>query len=210
MHDWIKNSRCLLSLSWIFSLTLNCFLITCQSKGATASSSIPQVKGVLEQTTLTGVDPKTGKTLWKATAKSIDAQNSDTGKTGQMHSGIVTLYHNGIPEAVLTAPLVTGDTASKEVKATGGVLVKTLTGRDRSTMRCNSVIWHSDTDIMLGQGNVIISGNGFVQTGSSFQADTKMQSIVMPAPGYSGGVHTSFDAGKSGTIKRHHATQKHR
>jgi hypothetical protein len=161
------------------------------------SSYAPAINGTLDQTSIMGVDPKTGRLLWKATAKSVDAHTGVSGGAiGDMHSAVATLYQHGFPEALLTAPIVSGDLAKKIITASGGVVVHTLGKGPKTTVKCDNAVWHSDTNIMIGTGHVVISGPGYIQAGPSFQADTKMQSVMIPAPGRSGTVYATIDGRK--------------
>ncbi len=145
-------------------------------------------------TTLTYSDPKTGMILWKANAKSMDAQSGQSAGdvVGTMHNVAGVLYQNGQPANSLTAPLVRADQSSRVVTASGGVILKSLT-QQGTVVRCNQIVWHSDTNILVGRGNVVFRKGNFTQTGPSFQADTKLKAITMPAPqDHSAKVHATL------------------
>jgi hypothetical protein len=163
-----------------------------------SASNSPELTGEIEGPAIMGVDPKTGRLLWKAKAKSMQASSESSGGAGVMHSAIVTLYQHGEAEALVRAPLVSGNTGKKTISASGGVTVHSLVPSQIADARCDNMVWSADTNVMVGTGHVVIKVPGTTETGPSFKADTKLESVEIPAPGLGSGVvkATINDIGK--------------
>jgi hypothetical protein len=182
-----------------------------QSQPAVAASTqqadpnaIPPMKANLAGATFTFTDPKTGKLLWTATAGSVDAHTGTGANSaeGDLHDVSGVMYHDGIATDRVRATDVTADQASRTIVAIGNVRISTI-GASTTTMECDRMIWNMNGDKILGLGNVVCRKTGFTQSAPSFEADTRMRTIVMPAPsavaGRSPQVHAMFN---NGVLKR--------
>jgi len=166
---------------------------------ANADSGGAGIAAVASQVQMTFNDPKTGKTLWKAKVGSLEARNpsdSSDDVVGTLHHVDGILYESGTPANRMISPTVNIDNVNKTVIATGGVHVISLTQTD-TDLRCDRVIWNAATNQLIGVGHVIMHKETFVQTGPSFAADTRLKSVVMPAPSQATGessrkVHVQF------------------
>jgi hypothetical protein len=164
--------------------------------GKQPATSAPAVDLVGSGGQMTYTDQKTGKVLWTATANSLSARTG--GKPGQ-GTGFLqgvhgVIYQKGAPADAFSAPNVSYDEHTQAVTATGGASLTSV--RDSATsVRCDRLTWYPDTDQVVGQGNVVFRHGGFTQRGKSFSADTKLDTLVMPAHGTSigkQGVHASW------------------
>ena len=133
---------------------------------------------------MTFTDPKTGRVLWTAKVGAIVATSGveASAVTGVMHEVDGRLYQDGQPADEMLAPMVTVDNEKHVIAATGGVHVKSLTQAD-TTVTCDDATWYANDNKLIGRGNVVFRKGGFTQSGSSFAADTRLHSVVMPAPG---------------------------
>ena len=141
------------------------------------------VAAVASQVHMTFTDPKSGKVLWKATVGRLEAGpgSTDGGLVGTLHTVNGVLYEGGKAANRMIAPTVNVDNRNKIVTATGGVHVISLTQKD-TDLRCDKAVWYITTNKLVGTGHVIMHKSTFTQTGPSFAADTRLQSVVMPAP----------------------------
>ena len=157
-----------------------------QSPTKTKPSTIPDMTAQLAGVEFKFSDPKTGKLIWTAVADSLNAQSGpgDSGVAGVLQNVTGTMYQKGVAVDRLKAERVTADQVSRTVSATGDVNVTTV-GTEPTTMRCDRLIWNTGGNTMWGYGNVVLRRGGFIQTAPSFQADTAMRTVVMPAPGRS-------------------------
>jgi hypothetical protein len=154
------------------------------SHKGTKLDTIPQLFSATVGTSqMTFVDPKSGKILWKAIVQQFDAQSGlNGGVIGVMKNVDGILYENGKAADRLKSAIVTADNQKRMVTASGGVTITSLT-QAGTVLTCDSVVWYTAQDKMLGTGHVLLHTGGFTQSGPSFLADTKMKSVVMPAPG---------------------------
>jgi lipopolysaccharide assembly outer membrane protein LptD (OstA) len=146
---------------------------------------------------MTFTDPKTGKILWTAKVRRVEAvsQQSASGVFGTLHVVDGVLYEDSVPADRLEAPTVTVDNATQQVTATGGVRVTSLT-QANTRVTCDSMIYYAGKARIVGTGHVVFKKGGFVQSGPSFAADVKLKSVIMPAPGSkssSGAVHVEWN-----------------
>jgi len=171
------------------------------SKPASMSPMEAQAGGA----TFSLTDPVSGKILWSAVAQSLDAQTGTESGTaiGSLHNVSAIMYHDGDPADRMSAATVTADQSKRLVSASGGVEVNSI-GAQPTSIRCDNLTWQIDSDTMLGAGNVVCTRGGFTQNAPSFQADTRMRQIVMPAPSIpgapAGSIHATF-------AERHNAVQ---
>jgi hypothetical protein len=175
------------------------FAAPAQQKIANKASAAPGgqngLVGNATLPTLTFTDPRTGKLLWKATARTLNAQTGAASNVvGTMQDVHGVFFQNGVAADHITADTVSADQSSKEVTASGSVLVRSITDPTTS-IRCDRVVWHADTNMMLGTGHVVFKKGGFMQTGPSFQADTRMRTLVMPAPSTGGKIRATLRTG---------------
>jgi hypothetical protein len=129
-------------------------------------------------------DPKTGKIVLSANAKALTASS---GPNNGMAIGALTgvsakLYHAGVLADGMRADTLHADEARRVVTADGAVEVATV-GPAATTITCEHLAWMIDSDTLIGRGHVVCSRGRFAQTAPSFQADTRMRTVVMPAPG---------------------------
>jgi lipopolysaccharide assembly outer membrane protein LptD (OstA) len=87
-------------------------------------------------------------------------------------------YQQGKPADHFSAPKVIYDEHAQTVTASGGVKLKSLT-QNNTTLSCDSLVWYPGTGKLVGSGNVVYHSGHFMQTGPSFQADTKLKRITM-------------------------------
>lgn len=149
--------------------------------------SSADVAGVASQVHMTFTDPSTGKVLWKAAVGRFEAVQQSGAVVGNLHKVDGVLYEAGKPANRMLAPMVKVDNQNKTVTATGGVHVISLTQKD-TDLRCDSATWYIKSSKLIGTGNVVMHKATFTQTGPSFEADTRLQSVQMPAPSLSGSV----------------------
>ena len=179
--------------------------VAAQSLGATSpakkAKQPAQYEASAEQPTIRYVDPATGKPIWTGQASS-----SSGGPGGASGSVVLTMqnvhgtfYQNGVPVDRMTAPTVAALQLSgvTKVTASGGVTVQSISQPD-SSMRCDTAVWSSATNQILGTGHVLLKKRGFTQQGSSILIDSKLRTASMPAPSLAslgGRVHARFQSG---------------
>lgn len=140
-------------------------------------------------------DPKTGKIAFTADFAYSVAQS--VGKSNDVHAawhdvhGVI--YQNGVRANKFSAPIVVADNELRTVTASGGVAVTSITQADTS-VRCDRMTWYMNKNLLIGVGHAVLRKGGFMQSAPSFQADTHLKSIVMPAPGLSGGARRPIHA----------------
>ena len=157
-----------------------------------------------DQPTIRYVDPTTGKPIWTGQASS-----SSGGPGGASGSVVLTMqnvhgtfYQNGAPVDRMTAPTVAAlqQSGVTKVTASGGVTVQSISQPD-SSMRCDTAVWSSATNQILGTGHVVLKKRGFTQQGASILIDSKLRTASMPAPSMAaagGRVHAHFESGRLG------------
>ncbi len=154
-----------------------------------------------DQPTIRYVDPATGKPIWTGQASS-----SSGGPGGASGSVVLTMknvhgtfYQNGSPVDRMNAPTVAAlqQSGMTKVTASGGVTVQSISQPD-SSMRCDTAVWSSATNQILGTGHVLLKKRGFTQQGSSILIDSKLRTALMPAPNMGGGagVHAHFQSAR--------------
>ncbi|MDR3707692.1 MAG: LPS export ABC transporter periplasmic protein LptC [Capsulimonadaceae bacterium] len=161
------------------------------------SAPEPGIHGVGSGVTMTFTDPKTGKVLWTANVKRVEATSKANANdvTGTMHGVDGVLYQDSVAADRLQAPTVTVDNASQLVDASGGVTVTSLT-QANTRITCDKMTYYASKAKIVGHGHVVFHKGGFTQKGPSFAADVKLKAVVMPAPGEPGsskpGVHVDW------------------
>jgi len=155
--------------------------------GGSKSDVQSNIAGVASQVHMTFTDPKTGKMLWKASVGRLEAGPGGSGNDviGTLHTVDGVLYEGGKAANRMLAPTVNIDNSNKIVTATGGVHVISLTQKD-TDLHCDKAVWYINENKLIGTGHVVMHKATFTQTGPSFAADTRLQSVVMPAPSDSG------------------------
>jgi len=185
----VKKARC--RKPWIIAVYAIALLIVCGScwiHAANADDSPSETQsllGSLQATVVdahpTFVDPNTGRKLW--TANVARAHTSAQGlMIGEMDRVDGVFYDNGVAANSFKATKLTYDYTKKIVKGFGGVKLVSLTQKFTS-LTCDSIIWYTITNKIIGQGHVIIRKGPATQYVSSFEADTKLQHFITPAPG---------------------------
>jgi hypothetical protein len=180
----------LVALLMLASVTYPTSALISAPSTQSASPIIANATGI----SLTFVDPKSGRVLWKLNAKSADASTATgTGQVvGTLHGVAGILYQNAKPVDRVLAQNMNADQATGTIVATGNVTAKSLT-QVATSIRCDRLVWRPGGDSLVGTGNVVLHKGNFTQTGPSFQADTKMKKVVMPAPGLGrGGVKATL------------------
>jgi lipopolysaccharide export system protein LptA len=125
------------------------------------------------------VDPKSGVTLWTANVQSAEATTSASGALMTEMDGVDgQFYEQGKPADAFTASKVSYDDHTKSVTAHGGVTIRSLTQKE-TTLTCDSVVWRSANNSLIGTGHVVLHSGKFTQTGPSFTADTRLKDVVM-------------------------------
>jgi hypothetical protein len=144
---------------------------------------VPPMTASLAGANFTYSDPRTGKLLWTARADSVRAQTGvgANSAVGDLHNVVGTMYRDGIASDDMRATDVTADQSTRTVVATGDVFVSTI-GPNPTTMHCDRMVWAIDRDTIVGAGNAVCRRGGLTQSAPSFEADTRMRSVVMPAP----------------------------
>lgn len=164
---------------------------------ASAAPEAPGVHGQASNVTMTFTDPKTGKTLWTARVKRVEATSHTKANDvfGTLHEVDGTLYQDSVPADRLQAPTVTVDNATQVVVASGGATITSITQAD-TKVTADTITYYSADGKIVGVGHVTFKKGGFTQKGPSFAADVKLKSVVMPAPnvpdGAASGVHAQW------------------
>jgi hypothetical protein len=130
---------------------------------------------------LTVVDPRTGVTLW--TANIANGRTSSGGLlAGELDNVDGVFYEKGKPADHFIAAKVFYDDKKKVITAFGGVKVVSLTQKV-TTLVCDTLTWTLSNNKLYGVGHVVLTSGKFTQSGPSFLADTRMEHVLMPAPG---------------------------
>lgn len=167
--------------------------------GTQLSGAYSNLKAIGTSSHIIYSDPKTGKLLWTADVAYSEAQSGQTQSdvTATLHDVHGKLYESGKPADRFAAPLVIADNAHHTVTATGGVTVTSIT-QAGTTLRCDKMTWYSGENKLIGVGHVVFKKGGITQTMPSFQADTRLRTIVSPAPGLARAsrmpIHTHYAA----------------
>lgn len=72
----------------------------------------------------------------------------------EMRGVACQLFHQGKRVAILHAPAVQANQQSRELVATGGVVVTGVGPQSGSRLTADQLVWHADSDEVLASGNV--------------------------------------------------------
>ena len=129
----------------------------------------------------TFVDPRTGMILWTATI--VKGHTTSAGLlVGELDGVQGVFYDKGKPADSFKAAKALYDDKKRIVTAFGGVEVVSLIQKS-TTLTCDSLKWTIANDKLVGTGHVLYKTARYSQAGSSFSANTKLEDLVMPAPG---------------------------
>lgn len=105
---------------------------------------------------------------------------------GKMPVGVrgyrATLYQDGKPVLVLTAPQVFYDDAKKVLHAEGGVLAQTLAATNQRRVQCDTLTWQPSSKAVRGDGHVVAHYGALAQVyGSHVDADLQLNTLdILP------------------------------
>jgi LPS export ABC transporter protein LptC len=91
-----------------------------------------------------------GRPLYRI--KSPASEGSSATKSATLTNTTVTLYHEGKPDMIVTAPQTTVNSQSKDLLMTGGVTAKAPARKQ--TFRVDRLTWNADTKVYVGSGHV--------------------------------------------------------
>ena len=117
-------------------------------------------------------DDEKGNRILEAKYKKASASQTGGDSVVELLGVKASLYKNGKVVSSLTAPRVTANSKTKEVKASGGVKLISA-GRDAST-NSDQLIWKSREDKVFGKGAVKMVRVNISITASSFEADAAL------------------------------------
>jgi LPS export ABC transporter protein LptC len=143
-------------------------------------SNVPAIDAEATSPSLVSTDERTGRILWEAQAHTLSAQSAD-GITGTMIGVRGVLYDRGSPADRITADRVNANQGRHTITANGHVVVQSIA--DATTqVRCDHLVWRADAGTLNGSGHVVLTRGTFEQSGNSFEADTRLKTLTMPAP----------------------------
>jgi hypothetical protein len=120
-------------------------------------------------------DDSKGRRVMEAGFTEASAQEMNGSAQAQLKGVKSTLYKGGRPASILSAPKVTADGATKELKASGGV--KIVSKANNSFALCESVVWRSGDSKMVGSGGVKLTMGNITITAAGFEADTALKKV---------------------------------
>lgn len=127
---------------------------------------------------------KTGKPAASIKALSVGVNPDDAQSLISVSRANATLYEKGQPAATLTAEKLVVNKETRELTATGNVVVKSLRNQSRATVRADKMVWQHDEARLIGSDNVLITMSPDVQMpGKSFEADTKLSKFSVKGNG---------------------------
>jgi len=99
---------------------------------------------------------------------------------GTLRDGTATLYQAGKPVATLTAETITADRAKRTVTGRGNVVVRSLTQKEATSVRADTMVWEHDTDRITGRGHVLLTRAPDARLpGERFEADTRIRRFTL-------------------------------
>jgi lipopolysaccharide assembly outer membrane protein LptD (OstA) len=124
--------------------------------------------------------------LWKLSATGMQVDHPGQAITGVMTGVSATLYQKGKPAAILRAPRAYGDNVQKQITATGGVVVNSISqaGRpDGRKLTADNAVWKAKTatqpDQLIARGHVVYTDS---VTGTTIRCaelitDTRLKTV---------------------------------
>lgn len=91
----------------------------------------------------------------------------------ELHDVKATLFKDGKPASTLVAPLVKANSSTREVSASGGVLV--VAKSPNATVRADRMLWKARENKITGAGHVKMVRDGATITAESFEGDTDLK-----------------------------------
>jgi LPS export ABC transporter protein LptC len=114
-----------------------------------------------------------GRLLWEAHAKSLEVREVD--RAGDLNDVQVTLYQEGKPEIIVTAPKMHADYKTRELRLIGGI--KAVSKRQQAQFVADTMTWNAGTNHFVGKKGVrLIKGNTVV-TGGVISGDTRLKKV---------------------------------
>jgi len=136
-----------------------------------------------EKTDVQLVDPNTGEILWKGKIARTTVQTTHNRDAyGDLEDIDSVYYENSQPSGRLIAPRASADETTDIIRGFGGVKLISII-RPGTTLSSDNATFFAKKHMLIGDGHVVFRDvSGAVQRGTSFEADTKMRHVVMPAP----------------------------
>ena len=122
----------------------------------------------------------TGRRLLEVEGGTVELQ------TGSRPVGIrgtrATLYQDGKPALVVSAPSVFYDSKKKVLRAEGGVEGHVLSRADQRRFQCDTLTWQPSARAVRGEGHVLAQYGALAQvSGSRVDADLQLNTLeVLP------------------------------
>lgn len=134
----------------------------------------PNVEAEFQKAKLSWSDEK-GRSLMDAEFKKAKASHSDVTSAATLIDVKAVLYADGKPAAVLTAPSVETDNTTREIRASGGVKVVSIS--QNATIEAENIVWKSSEGKLIGSGGVSMIKKNISGKASGFEADTTLRHV---------------------------------
>lgn len=118
------------------------------------------------------VDEK-GRKLWQASASNL--QVSEVNQGGEMQNVHVTLYKEGKPELIVSAPKMIAEYKDKKLYLTGGIKAESI--HQKATFTAEKMTWDAQTHQFVGTGSVHLIRGPVQITGGQISGDTQFKKV---------------------------------
>ena len=137
----------------------------------------PQFQGAAQRINITLFDAK-GRKIAEVSGDSAGLTPVGKSQEVSVTRGKATLFKDGKPAATVSADRLTADNLSRILKATGGVVVRSLEQEGTPTARADTVTWEHDRDRIHGTGGVKVTADtGWEIPAASFTGDTELKTL---------------------------------
>lgn len=152
----------------------------------TAANSVASEKGIspddipieanLKKAEIGWVDGQ-GRPLWKVSFNKGGLAQSGKDAVVRLVDVKAQLYHNGELAAVMDAPLLTADSRTRLMSASGGV--KVVSSEGNGYMTAEKMIWKSKENKVYGYGDVRLRKGTISASASKAAADTALNRVSL-------------------------------
>lgn len=116
-----------------------------------------------------------GRPVYRIETKETEASSAT--EKGVLSNTTITLYHDGKPDTIVTAPKTSVNAKTKDLVMTGGVIAKSPA--QHQTFRVDRLTWNADTKRYVGEGHVRYSRPPVQMTAGRISGKTPIKVIEM-------------------------------
>jgi hypothetical protein len=166
---------CFLVMSALVTIIVGCAGKP-QPAAIKTASAVQDSAGETVNVTLKGADISwddgKGRKVMDARFAEFSASGTEARANAELRNMRADLYQDGKIASTLIAPRVTVDSGNREIHATGGVQIKSVTG---ASVTANEIVWRSRENKVEAKGPVKVSIDNITIDAKGFEADTALK-----------------------------------